>query len=199
MTTIIVDSRVGVMGADRRQVSNDSDIVMQGACKINKIELDDGIHLVACSGHESPAAIFLEWYEWGDDDKPLDALELNEDEDEGFEGVVLTPQADILIADRFMVPYKIPDRFYGSGTDRTDELLGLTKPAHWGVVQNGGLARLINEVLHAPGRWEEPWPQGVHPHVERRPLPRKVLRQIGHTRLRRGVDKRVRQRRPHRD
>ena len=139
MTTIIVDSRVGVMGADRRQVSNDSDIVMQGACKINKIELDDGIHLVACSGHESPAAIFLEWYEWGDDDKPLDALELNEDEDEGFEGVVLTPQADILIADRFMVPYKIPDRFYGSGTGG---------PYAWSVLKAGcGIEKALKTAI----------------------------------------------------
>lgn len=128
MTTIAVDSNVGVMAADRRQVSNVGDIIMEGECKIKQVELSDGVHLVACSGHESPAAIFLDYYEHGDEYETPDILELDDDKEEDFEAVILTPKGDILIADRFMVPWSIPDRFYCSGSGG---------PYAWAVLKAG--------------------------------------------------------------
>lgn len=116
MTTIIVDSKIGAMAADRRQVSNSDEIIMEGECKIKQIELEDGVHLVACSGHEAPAAIFLEWYEDGDEFEPPDIFDFDYELEEGFEAVILTPDGTILVADRTMRPLPIPDRFYGSGS-----------------------------------------------------------------------------------
>ena len=82
--------------------------------KIRQIELSDGIHLVGCSGHEGPSQIFLEWYEFGDEYEGPDPIEVTEEED--FEVVILTPESKILVADRFMLPYAIENRFYCTGS-----------------------------------------------------------------------------------
>jgi len=137
MTTIAVD--IGVMAADRRQVSNVGDTIMEGECKIKQIELSDGIHLVACSGHESPAQFFLDWYRDGEECETPDILDLDDDKDEDFEAVILTPKGQILLADRFMIPYTIPDRIYCSGTGG---------PYAWAVLKAGcGIEKAIKTAI----------------------------------------------------
>lgn len=137
MTTIVVDSKVGVMAADRRQVSNNGDTIMAGECKIKELELEDGIHLVACSGHESPAAIFLDWYENGDWDETPDIVDL--DQEEGFEAVILAPDGTLSFADRFMNPIEIPDRIYATGTGG---------PYAWAVLKAGcGIEKAIKTAI----------------------------------------------------
>ncbi len=137
MTTIVVDSHVGFMAADRRQVSNCVEAVMECG-KIKQIELENGIHLVGCSGHEGPAEIFLDWYEFGDSGECLDPVDLDLDE-EDFEAVILTPVGDILVVDRFMNPYKIEGRFYCSGSGA---------PFAWGVLQAGcGIEKAMGAAL----------------------------------------------------
>ena len=126
MTTIVVDSHVGFMAADRRQISNGVEAVME-MNKIKQIDLEDGIHLVGCSGSEGPGEIFLDWYENGESDECLDPIDLDTDE-EDYEAVILTPTGDILVCDRFMNPYKIEGRFYCSGSGA---------PFAWGVLQAG--------------------------------------------------------------
>ena len=137
MTTIAVDSHVGVMAADRRQVSNDVEVIME-CNKISKIDLEDGIHLVGCSGHESPAAIFLDWYEYGDEYETPDPIDLDIEE-EDFEAVILAPDGTILVADRFMSPYEIKNRFYCSGTGG---------PFAWAVLKAGcGIKKAIETAI----------------------------------------------------
>lgn len=138
MTTIAVDSKVGIMAADRRQVSNGTEVIMEMDSKIRQIELSDGVYLIACSGHEGPSEIFLSWYEYGDEYESPSPIDLDTD-DEDFEAVILTPKGDILVADRFMTPYKMGKRFYGSGTGG---------PYAWAILQAGcGMERAMETAV----------------------------------------------------
>ena len=128
MTTIVVDSRVGFMAADRRSTANGTEAVMDNTNKIKQVDLSDGIHLVGFSGNEAPAAIFLNWYEDGDEYECPDPIDLDDEADYGFEAVILTPDGTILVADRFMVPYEVENRFYCSGSGGAYA---------WGVLQAG--------------------------------------------------------------
>ena len=128
MTTIVIDSHVGFMAADRRTIANGTEAIIDNTNKIQQVELSDGIHLVGFSGNEGPAAIFLDWYEYGDEYECPDPIDLDDRDDYGFEAVILTPNGTILIADRFMQPYKSEGRFYCTGTGGSFA---------WGVLQAG--------------------------------------------------------------
>ena len=128
MTTVVVDSHVGFKAADRRSTANGTDVVMDNTDKIKQVDLSDGIHLIGFSGNEGPAQIFLNWYEFGDEYECLDPVELDDEADYGFEAVILTPDGTILVADRFMNPYEVENRFYCTGTGGAFA---------WGVLQAG--------------------------------------------------------------
>ena len=128
MTTIVVDSHVGFMAADKRSTANGTEAVMDDTDKIKQVDLSDGIHLVGFSGNEGPASIFLDWYEYGDEYEAPDPIDLDDEADYGFEAVILTPDGTILVADRFMNPYEVTNRFYCSGTGGAFA---------WGVLQAG--------------------------------------------------------------
>lgn len=125
MTTIVVDREMGYMAADRMASSNDCEVAIE-CPKIRKIELSDGIHLMACAGMESSAQLFENWYTHGAWDEPLETMESTEDVD-NFTAVILTPSYEIWLADKFMCPYQIylgiphnsnnkRSRWYGAGT-----------------------------------------------------------------------------------
>ena len=105
MTTIVVDREMGYMAADRRSTSNDCDVAIE-CSKIRKIELSDGIHLMACAGMESSAQIFENWYTHGDWNEQLQTME-NTDPEDDFTAVILTPDYEIWIADKFLCPYQV--------------------------------------------------------------------------------------------
>ncbi len=123
MTTIVVDREMGYIAADRKAVSNECEVAIE-CPKIRGIELSDGIHLMACSGMESSAQIFENWYRDGDWDELPETMESTEPEDD-FTAVVLTPDYEIWLADKFMCPYQVfadvevirnRNRWYGVGT-----------------------------------------------------------------------------------
>ncbi len=112
MTTIVVDSKIGYMAADRMATSNDCDVCIE-CPKIKRVTLSDGDHLMASAGHEGSAQIFEEWYE-SDDDECLDPLEDMEDIDK-FTTVILTPAHEIWLADHFYRMYRVHSRWYAAG------------------------------------------------------------------------------------
>jgi len=109
MTTIVVDGEMGFMAADRMATSNDGDV----ACEYPKLR-KCGAGIIASAGHEAPATMFEEWFEHGDWDDPLDPLELGEADD--FTAVMLLPNCEIWLADKFMRPYEIHTRWYAAGS-----------------------------------------------------------------------------------
>lgn len=113
MTTVAVDRLVGVMGADRRQTSNDHGVPMSCG-KIEAVEVEGGVALVGCAGDEGPISLFLDWYQYDDDENP-EPIDLDEDED--FSAVILMPDHTIMVCDRYLRPYEVNNRYYciGSG------------------------------------------------------------------------------------
>ncbi len=110
MTTIVVDSEMGYIAADRMATSNDGEV----ACEYPKIR-KCGAGIIACAGHEGPATIFEEWFEFGEWHEPLlpmEGLDIGDD----FTAVMLTPDSEIWLADKFMRPYEWHTRWYAAGT-----------------------------------------------------------------------------------
>ena len=133
MTTIVVDREMGYMAADRMATSNDGEV----ACEYPKIR-KCGAGLIACAGHESPATIFEEWFEYGDWDKPLETME-SIDEDYDFTAVMLLPNCEIWLADKFMRPYEIHSRWYAAGSGG---------PFAWAVLMAGcGIEKAMNTAI----------------------------------------------------
>ena len=127
MTTIVVDSKMGYMAADRMATSNDGEIACEYE-KIRVIELDNGVHFLASSGHEASAQIFEEWYEYGvEGEDYCEPLEDMEDVDK-FTTVILKPSGEIWIADHFYRPYRVYSRWYCTGTGG---------PFAWAVLEAG--------------------------------------------------------------
>lgn len=114
MTTIVCDQEMGYMAADRQATSNDCEVAIE-CPKIRQIEMTDGIHLVASAGNESPATIFEDWYTSGDWDEPPDDFS-SIDEEDSFTSIILTPNSEIWVADKFCKPCRIHSRWYAIGT-----------------------------------------------------------------------------------
>ncbi len=114
MTTIVADQKRGYMAADHMAVSNDGEIVMPCETKINQIEIGGDRYLVGLSGLEGPGEIFLDWFENGDWDDPLEPISNLEDNDD-FSVVVLGPEG-IEVVDKFMRLTHIDSRYYGIGS-----------------------------------------------------------------------------------
>ena len=110
MTTIVVDSEIGYIAADRMATSNDGDV----ACEYPKIRRG-GDGLIACAGNEGPATIFEEWFLHDEWDEPLDSLGQLEEYDD-FTAVILLNDGGIWVADKFMRPYQIHSRWYAAGS-----------------------------------------------------------------------------------
>lgn len=113
MTTIVVDSEMGYMAADRMATDNDCGVTIE-CPKIKILELKDGIHMLGSSGMESSATIFEEWYE-SEDNEYCDPLEDIEPDDE-FTTVILKPDFTIWVADKFYRPYQVHSRWYATGS-----------------------------------------------------------------------------------
>jgi hypothetical protein len=136
MTTIVVDRRMGYIAADKMATSNDSEVAIP-CDKIREIQKDDGVHLLASSGHESAAAIFEEWYA-GDQDEPLEPLEDTEDIDK-YTTTILKPDHTIWVADHFYCPYEVKNRWYCHGTGG---------PFAWAVLEAGcGIKKAMTTAL----------------------------------------------------
>ncbi len=131
MTTIVVDREMGYIAADRMSTSNDSEVAIE-CPKIHKLELPDGIHLIACAGAEGSSQIFENWYESGDWEDPIDAL--NEDD---FTAIILTPDYDIWIADKFMCPYQLYPGLPHGKRRRRWYAAGTGGPFAWAVLWAG--------------------------------------------------------------
>ncbi len=114
MTTIVVDQEMGYMAADRQAVSNDGDVTIE-CPKLLQIEVPEGICLVASSGNEGPATIVEKWIAEGDWDEPLDPWE-SLDEEDAFTTLLLMPDCELWIIDKFCIPSRIYSRWYGTGT-----------------------------------------------------------------------------------
>lgn len=133
MTTIVVDGEMGYMAADRQASSNDGEV----ACLCPKIRRCDA-GLIACSGNEGPATIFEEWFEYGDWDSPLEPMETI-DEDYDFTAVMLLPNCEIWLADKFMRPYEIHSRWYAAGSGG---------PFAWAVLEAGcGIEKAMSTAI----------------------------------------------------
>lgn len=102
------------MAADRQATSNECDVAIE-CPKIRRVEMDDGVHLVASAGNEAPATIFEDWYAQGDWDEPPDDMSSIEDED-SFTTLILTPKSEIWVADKFCKPVRIHSRWYAIGS-----------------------------------------------------------------------------------
>ena len=113
MTTIVVDQSMNYIAADCQAVDNDCDVAGEYH-KIRTIKKNDGVHLLASSGHEASAQIFEEWYEL-EDVEPLDPLGYLEECDQ-FTTVILKPKGEIWVADHFCRPYRVYTRWYATGT-----------------------------------------------------------------------------------
>ncbi len=135
MTTIVVDREMGYMAADRMATSNDCEVAIE-CPKIRKIELPDGIHLMACSGMEGSAQLFENWYAYGDWDDTLQTMESAE-EDDDFTAVILTPDYEIWIADKFMCPYQIYAGLSNGKKRKRWYCAGSGAPFAWGVLWAG--------------------------------------------------------------
>ena len=112
MTTILIDSKVGFIAADRRHTDNEYTTILSGAVKIKTARIGGHTHYMASSGHESTGAIMEDWYAHGEwDADPMDI-------DEGFESttLVLTHDGRILEIDRYLRPQEIPHRFAATGS-----------------------------------------------------------------------------------
>ena len=121
MTTIVVDSSMGFIAADRMATSNDCEV----ACEYPKIKRMKDVGLVASSGSEGPAQIVEDWIEFGDWDEPLDEMDVGDDD---FTVVILTEDCEIKIVDRFCRPYDVFSRWYATGTGG---------PFAWAVLEAG--------------------------------------------------------------
>ena len=102
------------MAADRRATSNDLEHRLTVPKKIESIEIGGDQYLVGIAGHEGPGSIFLDWFENGEWDEPLEPM-LGIDREEEFEAAILGPEG-LEIVDKFMRPYKIYDRWYAIGS-----------------------------------------------------------------------------------
>jgi len=133
MTTIVVDREMGYIAADRMATSNDGEV----ACEFPKIRRC-GAGLIACAGHESTGSMFEDWFEYGEWNEPLESLPGLEDEDD-FTAVMLTPECEIWIADKFMTPYQVHPRWYAAGTGG---------PFAWAVLMAGcGIDKAMNTAI----------------------------------------------------
>ena len=146
MTTIVVDREMGYMAADRMAASNDCEVAIE-CPKIRKIELADGIHLMACSGMESSAQIFENWYAHGDWDEQLTTMENTEDTD-NFTAVILTPDCEIWLADKFLCPYQIYQDVGRGKSRRRWYCTGTGGPFAWAVLWAGmGIERAMETAM----------------------------------------------------
>ena len=136
VTTIVVDRKMGYMAADRMATSNDCEVACEYP-KIRTLELSDGTHLMASSGHEASAQIFEEWHE-SESEEYLDPLEDMEDIDK-FTTIILNPDCEIWVADHFYRMYKIHSRWYATGTGG---------PFAWAVLMAGcGIDKAMNTAI----------------------------------------------------
>ena len=146
MTTIVVDRKMGYMAADRMASSNDCDVAIE-CPKIRKIELSDGIHLMACAGMESSAQIFENWYEFGDWDEPCQTMENTEPEDD-FTAIILTPKCEIWLADKFMCPHPVFHNLPHGNKRRRWYAAGSGGPFAWAVLWAGcGIDRSMETAI----------------------------------------------------
>jgi len=114
VTTIVADQKAGYMAADRMATSNDGDVITEYP-KIRQILIEGQFHLVACAGHEGPAQIFEDWYEFGAWDEPPEPMS-HLDAADDFTAVILKPDCTLWLADKFMRPYRIHSRWYAAGS-----------------------------------------------------------------------------------
>ena len=126
MTTIVVDQEMGYMAADRQAVSNDGDVIIE-CPKLLEIEVPEGTCLVASSGNEGPATIVEKWIAEGDWDNPLDPWQSLDTEDE-FTTLLLMPDCELWVIDKFCIPYRVKSRWYGTGTGG---------PFAWAILEAG--------------------------------------------------------------
>jgi len=126
MTTIVVDQRMGYMAADFQITTNDGEFAIPCETKIFEVDIGGDEYLVGLAGLESPGQIFLEWFEDGDWDEPLPAMETI-DSDDDFSAVILGP-GGIQLADKFMRLTPIQYRWYAAGTGG---------PTAWAILEAG--------------------------------------------------------------
>lgn len=116
MTTVVVDTRVGMIASDNMATTNEGDISVY-CKKLYKIKKGPNKgDILASVGNEGPFFWFLGKYESdsiSDDDSvpPYDmAFE------DAFEAVILTADNRILVADKWFRPYELQADFYASGS-----------------------------------------------------------------------------------
>ncbi len=114
MTTIVADQKMGYMAGDKMVTSNDGEMAMTCPTKIEEVTIGGDLYLVGISGHEGPGYLFLDWFESGDWDEPLDAMDLEEEHD--FSVLILSKHEGLQLVDRFMRPYPLHNRWYAIGT-----------------------------------------------------------------------------------
>lgn len=114
MTTIVVDTKLDLMAADRMVTANDGDVSISCETKIEVVDIGGDQYLVGMAGMEGPAEHFLEWFRNGDWDSPPDAWE-HLDDAESFTVLVLGPDG-IHIADKFMRLTPVHNRWYAIGS-----------------------------------------------------------------------------------
>jgi len=141
MTTIVCDSKMGYMAADRCATSNDCEVACEYP-KIRVIEKDDGVHFLATSGYEGSGQIFEEWYEYEFKEdgefsfsEPLEDME----ENDKFTTVILKPNCEIWVADHFYRPYRVHSRWYCTGTGG---------PFAWAILRAGcGIEKAMSTAI----------------------------------------------------
>ena len=110
MTTILVDSEVGFMAADRMVTDNECGVAIPCETKIYRV----GGYLAAFSGMEGSAEYFMDWLKTGDWDDPPEPIYDIHPEDEF--GAILLGEDGIWVADKFCRPTPINYRYYASGS-----------------------------------------------------------------------------------
>lgn len=111
MTTIAVDARRGLIGADCMATSNDCDVAIP-CKKISRVFSDDWQGWVASSGNEAPALMVETWLQGTADQPDFTSI----DDEDSFTTVILTDEREIWLVDKFCYPYMIYSDFYATGT-----------------------------------------------------------------------------------
>ena len=141
MTTIVADKAMGYMAADFQVTSNDGEYASKCASKIIEVDIGGDQYLVGLAGLEGPGLIFLDWFESGDWDEPLEPMIGLEDDDD-FTAVVLGPKG-LQIVDKFMRLLTWDDRWYGAGTGG---------PAAWAILEAGvGIEKAMRVAIRLDG------------------------------------------------
>lgn len=112
MTTVVADTRKGIIVGDNQCTVNASDII--STCrKVYKIKKGPNKgHVLGFAGHECSGLVFLEWYTSG---KPPEKIDIDW-EDEKCDVLIITPKGEMFMADQWCILYPMEEPYMAIGS-----------------------------------------------------------------------------------